>query len=504
MRTLELLHTAFHRPQTTAYRVVDLTVWGLIVASVVLIVLEELVVDPEVLPLLYAVDRVILWLFAVELTLRVLTYRPPELRLFVKPPLGALRTHVVARLRFLFRPWQLIDLLTILAVVPALRGLRALRLLRLLRTVRVFRYGNPFAGLVSAFEADRLLFVFAFGVLGVETMLGGVTLWLAEREVEGAQVTSLGEGIWWALVTLTTVGYGDYAPVGDVGRAIGGALMIGGMVTLALFAGIVGHSLLNAVLSIREEQFRMSGYVNHIVVCGYERGNELLLRELETEIDLDERRVVLFADAERPPDVPPKFLWVQGDPTKESELDKVKLTHAGSVILVAPRSKPPQQADATTILSLFTMRSYLAKHEAAAKRARPVHIVAEILDNENADHARSAGADEVIESQRLGFAMLSHTVRFPGVGDLTSQVVATGAASFYVGRLPGELHDDLTFGELSHTLLESHDALVVGLRDPETGEQLINPPRTTKVAPGAQVVYLANAPTLEPVHDEGD
>ena len=57
---------------------------------------------------------------------------------------------------------------------------------------------------------------------------------------------------------------------------------------------------------------------------------------------------------------------------------------------------------------------------------------------------------------------------------------------------------------LSHTLLESRDALVIGLRDPETGEQMINPPRGTAVAPDAQVVYLANEPTLEPVHDEGD
>ena len=166
----------------------------------------------------------------------------------------------------------------IVAVVPALRGLRVLRLLRLLRTVRVFRYGNPFTGLIAAFEADRLLFALGFALLGLQTLLGGISLYLVERGAEGAQVTSVGEGLWWALVTLTTVGYGDYAPVSDLGRVVGGTLMVGGMITLALFAGIVGHSLLNAVLSIREEQFRMSGYVDHVIVCGYERGSDLLLR----------------------------------------------------------------------------------------------------------------------------------------------------------------------------------------------------------------------------------
>ncbi len=509
----DLLHAAFHRPRSLAYRVVDVTVWVLIVVSVGLIVAQELLAAPLTKAagvsapgwraVLSQIDHGILVFFAGELTLRVLTYRPPELTLFHRPPLGALAVHARARLRFLLQPMQLIDLLTILAVVPALRGLRALRLLRLLRTVRVFRYGNPFAGLVSAFEADRLLFVFAFSVLGVETIVGGVSLWLAERHVVGAQVTTLGEGIWWALVTLTTVGYGDYAPVGDVGRFIGGTLMIGGMVTLALFAGIVGHSLLNAVLSIREEQFRMSGYVNHIIVCGYERGSELLLKELETEIDLDQQRVVLFADHPRPNDVPPEFLWVQGDPAKESELDKIRLTHAGSVLIVGSRAKPPQQADAATILTLFTMRSYLRASEASQRRARPLHIVAEILDSENVAHARSAGADEVIESQRLGFAMLSHTVRYPGVGDLTGQVVASGDASFYVGQLPPDLEPGLTFGALSAQLGQRFDAVAIGLRDPATGAQRINPPHDSAVPDGAQIVYLAHQPTLEPPEDDG-
>lgn len=490
----ETLHAAFHRPRTRAYRIVDGVVWTLIVLSVGLLLVEPFV-GPRTLELVHQVDYVILGVFAVELALRVLTYRPPALKVFRRPPLGQVRTHVLSRLRFLASPMQLVDVATILAVVPALRGLRALRALRLLRTARVFRYGNPFSGLVAAFESDRLMFVFGFAVLGTETILGGVSLFLVERDAPGAQVDTVGEGLWWALVTLTTVGYGDYTPVTDLGRAVGGTLMIGGMITLALFAGIVGHSLLNAVLSIREEQFRMSGYVNHVVVCGYERGSELLLQALREELDLDQTRVVLFADHDRPREVSPEFMWVRGDPTKESELPKVRLTHAASAIVVGSRHVPPQQADATTILTVFTIRAHLA--QAAASRERPLHIVAEILDSENVMHAQAAGADEVIESQRLGFAMLSHTVRYPGVGDLTSRVVASGAASFYVGKIPDALSPPVTFGELSRHVREHTAALVIGLRDPKSGQQRINPPDDAPVKPGMEVVYLAEAPRLE-------
>lgn len=484
---------AFHAPRSRSHRVVDVVVWVLVLVSVLLLVVEPLTSGP-LLVILRIVDWAILVFFAVELTLRVLTYEPPELAVFRRPPFGVLRTHVMARLRFLMRPLNLIDLVTILALVPVLRGLRALRLLRLLRTARVFRYGNPFAGLMHAFERDRVLWMAAFSVLGIETILGGVSLYLVEHAEGG--VDSLGEGMWWALVTLTTVGYGDVTPVTDLGRVIGGTLMVGGMFTLALFAGLVGHSLLNAVLSIREEQFRMSGYSNHIVVCGFERGSELLLRALDEEIDLDTTRVVLFAPGERPEGIPPELLWVSGDPTKDSELDKARISHARAVLIIGERSTSPQRADATTLLTLFTIRTHMRKSAIAESRRKPLYIVAEVLDAENVQHARAAGADEVIESRRLGFVLLSHTLAFPGVGSITSEVIAAGEHNFYVGPVPEDLVGK-TYAELSGELRKRFGLLVVGLRDPDAGEQRVNPPDSAAVGKQHQVVYLAERPVLQ-------
>lgn len=489
---LQTIHSAFHRPQTAIYRRTEAVIWVLVVASILLLVVEPFV-PPALERTFVWADRIILALFAVELFLRVASYRPPALDVFERPPLGLLRTHLLARLRFLLRPMTLVDLITVLAVLPQLRGLRALRFLRLLRTWNVFRYGNPFAGLMRAFEHDRVLWAFAFSVLAVETIAGGVTLYLLERSADGG-VTSIGDGMYWALVTLTTVGYGDVTPVTPLGRMVASALMVGGMFTLALFAGIVGHSLLNAVLSIREEQFRMSSYVNHIVVCGYEEGSSLFLEALDDELDLGERRVVLFAPGQRPPDVPPDILWVDGDPTKESELDKVRLTHAEAVLVIARRSVLPSEADAISLLTIFTIRSYLGKQPAAKQRKRPVHIVAEILDSENIGHASAAGADEVIESRRLGFAMLAHSLLYHGVGNLTAKVVASGSMNLYVGSVPAEISAD-RFGDVAQQVRRLNGALVIGLLD-DLGEH-INPSDETPVRPGARLVYLAERPLLE-------
>lgn len=498
----QLLRSAFHRPQTEIYRWVQGVVWALIGVSVVLFAIDfafseggDQASGLVQFPLLFTLDRVILGFFAVEIALRIATYRPPRLDFFDLTPSQRLVEHVVGRLRYCLQPLILVDLLTVVALVPGLRGLRALRLLRLARTSKLFKYSNPFQGLARAFADNALLFAFAFAVFGLTVFLGGLSFYLTELTVNDE--IGLGDGLWWAVVTVTTVGFGDITPHTPAGKLVAAVLMIAGMFTLALFAGIVGQTIVHAVLTIREEQFRMTNYIDHVVVCGYSGGARMLLDALAEEIDFDQHPVVLFAEGERPKDVPPDVLWVDGDPTKESELGKVRLSHASTVIIVGSRAVPPQQADATTILTLFTIRSYMKDRESrqAAERHSPLYLVAEILDAENVDHARAAGADEVIETTRLGFSLLSHAVAVPGTAAIMSRVASAGAHSVFVAPPPARWPLPLPFAEASRRMKRETGALLLGLRD-DAGDRL-NPGDGVEVDAGSRLIYLAEGPGLD-------
>jgi len=507
MRTLFAnLHAAFHEPSTRIYRVVQGTVWGLIVTSIILLVVEMLMPDSSpLMPLVARLDQMVLGIFAVELIIRVATFNPPAHKVFYPPRMGRLRAHLYARLLFLIRPMTLVDLLAILAFFPELRGLRAFRLLRLLRTNRVFRYRNPFAIILRAFEENGLLFLFAFSVLGVMTFLGGLSTYLVEYKFNPS-INNVFDGLWWALVTVTTVGFGDVVPITTLGRIIGAVLMIGGMFTLALFAGIVGSSLVSGIVSIREEQFRMSDYVDHVVVCGYDESTPLLLAALEREIRMDENRVVVVDDHERPRNLPPEFLWAQGDPTKESELDKLRITHASAVVVSGARDMSFQTADARTILIVFTLRSYMKNNkEEVARRRRLLYIVAEIQDSENVNHARTAGANEVIETRKIGYSLIAHAISHHGTATTVSNVLINSAENnFYVGKIPDTFRDPITMGELMKTMrLSDMGVLVMGLRLSD-GEEILNPPKKYLVLPGTMLIYLADEPRLEPPSDALD
>lgn len=499
-----LLRACFHDPDHPGWVTVQAVIGVLVFISIGLLAAElAWEDDTSVLQELEYVDDVVLWIFVLELALRVITFVPRELSFYKTGFVNRIQVQVVGRLRFLLRPLNLADALAVLAVIPALRGLRALRLLRLLRSAKFFRYANPLAGFARSFADNRLPFVLAFGFLGVTILMFGTTIYMVEHRLNDS-VKTLADGYWWAIVTLTTVGFGDIAPVTAVGRVIAAILMVIGMFTLALFAGLVGHTLLGVIMTIRQEEFRMGGEFNHLVVCGYDPEGRQLLRELVHEVGRTfAGRLVVFARGERPLDLPTEFAWVEGNPTKESELGKVRMGHAAVVIIVGSRAVSPAQADALTILTAFTIRTFMRKAEATARRARPLYVIAEVLDSENVEHAHAAGCDEVIETTRLGFSLLAHATAMPGTAEIFSEVAARGSQSLYVGVTDLSAHEDRTFGAIARELKEQHDLMLVGVREAGGGEHRLNPPADLELNLDDQLLYFAERPILTAPQGKG-
>lgn len=149
------------------------------------------------------------------------------------------------KMRYVLSFFGIIDLLAILPafisiIFPDMASLivvRALRLLRVFRVLKLVRFTNEANTLLDSLKLSRVkIFVFLFSVLSLVVVFGTMMYVIESPE---AGFTSIPQSIYWAIVTLTTVGYGDIAPLTPLGRALAAVVMILGYAIIAIPTGIV-------------------------------------------------------------------------------------------------------------------------------------------------------------------------------------------------------------------------------------------------------------------------
>ena len=148
----------------------------------------------------------------------------------------------LARLRYAFTFYALIDLFAILPSILAFLvwpDLRVLRVLRLLRLLKLCRYSVAVSTLTQVLYEERRGLTAAFGIMGGLAVLSASLIYFVEREVQPDVFGSVPESLWWALTTLTTVGYGDTVPHTVLGKIVGGVTMVFGVGVYALPIGII-------------------------------------------------------------------------------------------------------------------------------------------------------------------------------------------------------------------------------------------------------------------------
>ncbi|MDH7596189.1 MAG: ion transporter [Methanothrix sp.] len=167
------------------------------------------------------------------------------------------------RMRFMVSPLAVVDLLAFLPfylplLLPDTRVLRAVRLFRLLRIMKFARYSESvdlFADVIRM-KKDELLLVFV-SIL-ILLLVSSTLMYEVEHDAQPDKFSSIPAAMWWGLVTLATVGYGDVYPVTPAGKLIGSVVVMLGIGLFALPAGIIASGFTEALQRRRE---------SHEIVC---------------------------------------------------------------------------------------------------------------------------------------------------------------------------------------------------------------------------------------------
>lgn len=231
MRNLKsLLYDIVFEADTQAGKLFDVSLLIIILVSILLVMLESVPsIEKEYGAILKFLEWVITGIFSLEYLLRIWIIQKPRV--------------------YIFSFYGIIDFLAVLpsylalvfAGTQGLMVIRALRLLRVFRILKLNRYTNEGAIIIRALHASRIkISVFLFAILTMVIIIGTVMYM-----VEGAEngFTSIPRGIYWAVVTLTTVGYGDISPSTSLGQFFASLVMVIGYAIIAVPTGIVTAEL---------------------------------------------------------------------------------------------------------------------------------------------------------------------------------------------------------------------------------------------------------------------
>ncbi|MEM7086226.1 MAG: ion transporter [Bacteroidota bacterium] len=219
------LHDIIYEADTPLGKAFDVILLFLIVLSIIFVMLESIKsFDEKYHEFLYIGEWVITIFFSLEYIARIITVKKPA--------------------KYIFSFYGIIDFLSTiplyLSFIPGfsyLLTVRSLRLLRVFRILKVTRYVGASNKLKRALLHSRpKIFIFLFAVV-IISIIAGTVMYIVEGEENG--FTSIPHGIYWSIVTLTTVGYGDISPGTPLGQFIASIIMIMGYGIIAVPTGII-------------------------------------------------------------------------------------------------------------------------------------------------------------------------------------------------------------------------------------------------------------------------
>ncbi|WP_298903926.1 ion transporter [uncultured Psychroserpens sp.] len=225
------LHEIIYEADTPAGKLFDVILLFVILASIVLVMLESVEsIDTKYHNFLIISEWIITILFSIEYIARVISVKKP--------------------LKYVTSFYGIIDLLSTIPMYlsfffvssSSLVAFRALRLLRVFRILKLTRYIGASTNFVRALKTSRAKIAVFLSFVIILCIILGTIMYLVESK-EGSGFTSIPRSVYWAIVTLTTVGYGDIAPATPLGQFIASLIMIMGYGIIAVPTGIVSSEM---------------------------------------------------------------------------------------------------------------------------------------------------------------------------------------------------------------------------------------------------------------------
>jgi voltage-gated potassium channel len=303
---------------------------------------------------------------------------------------------------------------------------------------------------------SQLLKVMAAIFLVAIVAAAGITLF---EYASNPQFASFGDGLWWAVVTIATVGYGDKVPTTCAGRVIATIVMFAGVALFSFFTA----SIASLVITTRMKEGKglsKIGFKNHVAILGWNSSGEKIIASILEELIQQNKSLVLVN--QMPPEVMEQIIlrfhglqikFVYGDITDELVLNRANLRFAYAAMIIPDESAGmAEKADERTVLATLSVKSIEPR----------VRVISHILNAGNEAHLRRANADQVVKSDQFsGFLLGAHVIS-PGIPELLDVLLGGGSTMRLSRCKVPNIFIGKTFAELLNYYKKEENSILLG------------------------------------------
>jgi voltage-gated potassium channel len=310
-------------------------------------------------------------------------------------------------------------------------------------------------------------------------LLGGFTFFFIECG-KNQSIHNPFDAIWWVIVTMSTVGYGDIYPSTTAGRVVGIFMMFIGVAFMGTLSATIASSIIGR--DIKGGLGLLSVDVrDHVVVCGWNHQASRLIEDMMEDLEENDRYLVILANLPSKPIEHERITFVKGDCTNEVDLRRANIAEARTALVLSDTSNGSlDSADARVILTTLAIETIKPE----------IYTRAEVINSKNAFHLKNAHVDEIIPGGEFSGRLMAKTAVSPGLSQVISEILTPNVGSDLFKIPISEIWHGKSFDDCMLHLRKSESPIIL-IAIERNKKVFVNPGTDFVIEPGDNAIIIS-------------
>ncbi len=269
--------------------------------------------------------------------------------------------------------------------------------------------------------------------------------------------------LWWSIVTITTVGYGDISPVTLGGRVVAGVMMVFGIGILGLFTATIASIFVERKMK-EDRGMHSYEFQNHIIICEWNHRAQEIINELRMDHRTESAPIILIAELETKPVDDDNLHFIQGDVT-EDNLKRANIERAKTVVVLGDDQLDANARDAKAVLTTLTIETMNPN----------VYSIVELVNEANVQHCERANANEIIVGSEFTSKLISRAALDHGISKVLSELLSSRFGNDLFKIPVPESMQGKNFMDIFAEMKRSNNSIILGVQKGNIGEVISNP-----------------------------